>query len=152
MSRQVLLSYVLLVIAGTLRAEANTGSPVRQTDPNRRAGPAGHQARGRRHGREVGYSGGAWSTGVGVGEALTPREACKSLNDLLRDQSAVRSESGEDSVVCCGQVERSQLSKEARRRPFCHNAHPITIVLTPLFTGVRGRVILRSSHSPGPML
>jgi hypothetical protein len=34
MLRQLLLSYLLLVIAGTLRAEANTGSPVRQTDPN----------------------------------------------------------------------------------------------------------------------
>src|SRR5215217_7695218 len=33
MSRQPLLSYLLLVIAGTLRTEANTGSPVRQTDP-----------------------------------------------------------------------------------------------------------------------
>src|SRR5829696_7289925 len=34
MSRQLLLSYLLLVIAGTLRAEANTGSTIRQTDPS----------------------------------------------------------------------------------------------------------------------
>src|ERR687895_282626 len=31
MSRQQLLSYLLLVVADTLRAEANTGSPMRQT-------------------------------------------------------------------------------------------------------------------------
>jgi hypothetical protein len=37
----------------------------------------------------------------------------------------------EDSVVCCGQVERSQLSKEAQRRPFYHNTHLITTVLAP---------------------
>jgi hypothetical protein len=34
MSRQLLLSYLLLVITGTLRAEANTGSSICQTDPN----------------------------------------------------------------------------------------------------------------------
>jgi hypothetical protein len=31
---QLILSYLLLVAAGTLRAEANTGSLVRQTDPS----------------------------------------------------------------------------------------------------------------------
>src|SRR5215210_5912654 len=34
MLRQPVLSYLLLVVAGTLRAEANTGSPIRQTDPS----------------------------------------------------------------------------------------------------------------------
>src|SRR5918995_2417724 len=34
MSRQLVLSYLLPVVAGTLRAEANTGSPIRQTDPS----------------------------------------------------------------------------------------------------------------------
>src|SRR5215212_11876916 len=36
MSKLPLLSYVLLVVAGTLRAEANTGSPIRQTDPSQK--------------------------------------------------------------------------------------------------------------------
>ena len=33
MLRQLLLSYLLLVVAGTLRAEANTGSLIHQTEP-----------------------------------------------------------------------------------------------------------------------
>jgi hypothetical protein len=32
MLKLLFLSYLLLVVAGTLRAEANTGSPIRQTD------------------------------------------------------------------------------------------------------------------------
>src|SRR5215203_5534397 len=35
MLRRPLLSYLLLLVAGTLRAEANIGAPIRQTDPRR---------------------------------------------------------------------------------------------------------------------
>jgi len=39
MLKRPLLSYLLLVVAGTLRAEANTGAPIRQTDPRQSIGP-----------------------------------------------------------------------------------------------------------------